>query len=111
MSLKLLKLACALAFMSGSFTAYADCPYPKAPAGVPKGATASETEMVAAMDAFKAYNDDVTSFSACVEQESKGAASMQMKAMQTKKINAAVEELQSKAKEFNEQVRIFKARG
>jgi hypothetical protein len=31
--------------------------------------------------------------------------------MKTKKINAAQEELQAKAKLFNEQVRIFKARG
>jgi len=62
------------------------------------------------MSAFKAYNEEVTSFSACVEQEAKGAASMQVKAMQTKKINTAVDELQAKAKLFNEQVRIFKAR-
>lgn len=97
----------ALAF---ACSAHADCPFPKAPASIPDGKTASQEEMMGAMTAFKAYNDEVTAFSACVEQESKSAASMQMKAMSTKKINAAVDELQAKAKLFNEQVRIFKAR-
>lgn len=36
---------------------------------------------------------------------------MQLKTMQAKKHNAAVAELQDKAKLFNEQVRIFKGRG
>jgi hypothetical protein len=31
--------------------------------------------------------------------------------MQTKKHNAAIDELQAKAKLFNEQVRVFKSRG
>jgi len=35
---------------------------------------------------------------------------MQLKTLQMKKHNAAVDELQSKAKAFNEQVRLFKAR-
>jgi hypothetical protein len=35
---------------------------------------------------------------------------MQLKAMQAKKHNAAVDELQEKTRKFNEQVRIFKAR-
>jgi hypothetical protein len=35
---------------------------------------------------------------------------MQLKSMQAKKHNAAVAELQEKAKQFNEQVRIFKSR-
>jgi len=93
-----------------------DCVFPKAPALMPDGKTASEAEMLAASQAFKAYNDEVTAFGACLEDETKSKAAgtaqlMQMKTMQAKKHNAAVAELQAKAKQFNEQVRIFKARG
>jgi hypothetical protein len=96
-------------------SAQAECAFPKAPATIPDGKTASEAEMVAAMTAFKAYNEEVTAFGTCLDSETKeksaGTAQlMQLKTMQTKKLNAAVAELQSKAKDFNEQVRIFKAR-
>lgn len=116
MNVKSLKLATALLLVSGSFAAHADCVYPKAPASIPDGKTATEEQMVAAMTAFKAYDADVKSYGSCLEQETKDKAAgtaqlMQLKTMQTKKLNAAVEELQSKAKEFNEQVRVFKARG
>ena len=82
---------------------------------MPDGKTASEAEMVDAMQAFKAYNEEVTAFGACLEQETKNKAAgtaqlMQLKTLQTKKHNAAVDELQAKAKLFNEQVRLFKAR-
>lgn len=116
MKLKQIKFTAALALAAFSFSVQADCSYPKAPASVPNGATASEAEMISAMNAFKTYDADVKSFGACLEQETKeksaGTAQlMQLKTMQTKKLNAAVEELQAKAKEFNEQVRVFKARG
>ncbi len=105
-----------LAFASLSLSAQADCTYPKAPASIPDGKTASEAEMVSAMTAFKAYDAEVKAFGACLDEETKQKAAgtaqlMQIKTMQSKKLNAAVEELQSKAKEFNEQVRVFKARG
>jgi hypothetical protein len=99
-----------------SLSAHAECAFPKAPATIPDGKTATEQEMVAAMQAFKAYNDEVNAFGACLEEETKtksaGTAQlMQLKTMQSKKHNAAIEELQAKAKLFNEQVRIFKTRG
>jgi len=105
----------ALVMLVSSFAAHADCAFPKAPATIPDGKTASEAEMVAAMSAFKAYNEEVQAFGACLEGETKMKAAgtaqlMQLKTMQTKKLNAAVEELQAKAKLFNEQVRAFKAR-
>lgn len=116
MKLHALKLATAALLVTGSMAAHADCAYPKAPATIPNGATASEAEMIAAMTAFKNYDADVKAYGACLEQETKDRAAgtaqlMQLKTMQTKKLNAAVDELQAKAKEFNEQVRIFKARG
>lgn len=98
-----------------SGAAQADCAFPKAPATIPDGKSATEAEMVAAMSAFKAYNEEVNAFGQCLEQETKDKAAgtaqlMQLKTMQTKKLNAAVAELQAKAKLFNEQVRAFKSR-
>lgn len=92
-----------------------DCPFPKAPDTVPDGRTASEPEMLAAMQAFKEYNDAVTSFGTCLEEETKRRAAgtaqlLQLKTIQARKHNAALDELQAKARVFNEQVRIYKAR-
>lgn len=114
MSKKVLHIIAALAF-SCAFSAHADCAFPKAPAAIPDGKTASEQDMVAAMTAFKAYNEEVNAFGQCLDQETKDKAAgtaqlMQLKTMQTKKLKTAMDELQAKAKQFNEQVRIFKAR-
>ena len=115
MNRKLLTIGAAFALAFGVATAQAECAFPKAPASIPDGKTASEAEMVAAMNAFKAYNEEVTAFGACLEEETKSKAAgtaqlMQLKTMQTKKHNAAIDELQAKAKLFNEQVKVYKAR-
>ncbi|HEY7639913.1 MAG TPA: hypothetical protein VH814_09330 [Steroidobacteraceae bacterium] len=107
--------AMGIALASFSLAAHADCPYPKAPTVMPDGKTASEAEMLDAMKAFKAYNEEVNAFGACLDEETKTKAAgtvqlMQLKTLQMKKHNAAVDELQTKAKVFNEQVRLFKAR-
>jgi hypothetical protein len=107
--------ALGIALASFSIAAHADCIYPKAPAAMPNGKTASEVEMLEAMKAFRTYNEEVTAFGVCLEQETKTKASgtaqmMQLKTLQMKKHNAAVDELQTTAKVFNEQVRLFKAR-
>jgi hypothetical protein len=107
--------ALGIALASFSLAAHADCVYPKAPAALPDGKNASEAEMLEAMKAFKAYNEEVGAFASCLDQETKNKAAgtaqlMQLKTLQMKKHNAAVDELQSKAKLFNEQVRLFKAR-
>jgi hypothetical protein len=107
-------LAAALAFAACSFQAQAECTYPKAPVSIPNGATASESDMVTAMKAFKVYNEEVTAFGACLDEEAKnagGAQAMAVKTMKAKKVAAAQDELQNNAKAFNEQVRVFKARG
>src|SRR5215510_5227515 len=105
--------ALGIALASFSLAAHADCAYPKAPTAMPDGKTASEAEM---LDAMKAYNEEVTAFGACLDEETKSKAAgtaqlMQLKTLQMKKHNAAVDELQQKAKLFNEQVRIYKTRG
>lgn len=108
-------LSLAIALFACSLAARAECAYPKAPASMPDGKSATEAEMVEAMKTFKAYNDSVTAFIACLEEETKSKSAgsaqlMQLKTLQTKKHNAAVEELQAVAKVFNEQVRLFKTR-
>jgi hypothetical protein len=110
-----LKTTFALMLFACAFSANADCAFPKAPATIPDGKTATEAEMIAAMQAFKQYDADVKAFGECLEEETKSKAAgtaqlMQLKTMQAKKHNAAVAELQEKAKLFNEQVRIFKSR-
>jgi predicted outer membrane protein len=115
MTLKPMQFASVIALSLAGMAAQADCPFPKAPAAIPRGSTASEPEMLAAMEAFKRYKEEVRAFQVCLDEESKekatsGGQTMQFKAMQAKKLAAAVEELESKAKTFNEQVRIYKAK-
>ena len=90
--------------------ALADCAFPKAPQELPDGKSASEDQMKNAMNAFKAYKVELDAFGACLDAEAKESSSMAAKAMQSKKIAAANEEFESKAKAFNEQVRIFKSK-
>ena len=101
--------------------ASADCTYPKAPTGLPDGATATQDEMVEGMKTIKEYNNQVTTYLNCLETEmntrieAAGADAPadqveQIKAIHTKRHNAAVEELESTASRFNEQVKVYKGR-
>jgi peptidoglycan hydrolase CwlO-like protein len=111
MKLKQIKLAAVLSFAALSFQAHAECTYPKAPDTIPDGKTASAPEMLAAINTFKEYNEQVNAFGSCLDEETKKVANMQIKTMKAKKVAAAQEELESRAKLFNEQVRAFKTRG
>ena len=99
--------------------AHAECEYPKPPEAVPNPSSATEAEMIAAMQTFKQYNTDVDSYVSCLEDETKdkikeaGGASaiMQIKAIQAKKKSAATDERQAKVDAFNKAVRAFKAKG
>jgi hypothetical protein len=73
------------------------------------------------MKTIKEYNAAVTSYLECLETEmntrieAAGADAPadqveQIKAIHTKRHNAAVEELESTASRFNEQVKVYKAR-
>lgn len=101
--------------------ANAECLYPKAPAAMPDGATATEQEMIDGMKAVKEYNNQVTAYLSCLDMEMQaridaaGAEApadqiAQIKAIQAKRHNAAVEELEAHAARFNEQVKVYKAR-
>lgn len=99
--------------------AFAECTYPKAPDAMPDPKAATQPEMVAAMASFKQYNADVDAYVACLDEETSakvkeagGAGSiMQIKAIQAKKKNSALDEREAKITSFNKAVREFKARG
>jgi hypothetical protein len=101
--------------------ANAECIYPKAPGNIPDGAHATQDEMVAGMKAVKEYNNQVTAYLSCLEQEMNARLEAagpdapaeqieQIKAIHTKRHNAAVEELEQNANRFNDQVKAFKNR-
>jgi hypothetical protein len=108
----------AIAALSLSLSAAADCIYPKAPAKIPDGKTATKEDMLAAQAAFKQLDADVNAYNACLDQETEARLSeggeqlpkdqvAQIKAIQAKRHNAAVDELQTHADAFNEQVRAY----
>ena len=110
-------LAGLLAFGAAS----AECSYPKSPSGLPDGSTASQDEMVGGMKTIKEYNAAVSAYLECLESEMNTRIEAagtdapaeqveQIKAIHTKRHNAAVEELESTAARFNEQVKVYKGR-
>lgn len=107
-----------------SFQAFADCAPPQPSVSVPDGATATQDEMAAASRAFKQYNADVNTYSACLEGESKKAIealtpkatqATEQKAVTIKneaahKQNAEVDKLTAFADKLKVQIQIYKAR-
>jgi hypothetical protein len=113
-------LAIALtAALSGA--AYADCPYPAAPTNLPDGRTATMEDMLAGQKAVKEYQKAIDVYVACIDKElddkiAAGGDSLKpqqktdLQKMEAQKHNAAVDQEQSVADRFNEQVKAFKAR-
>lgn len=110
-----------LAGLLATAAASAECSYPKAPSGLPDGATATQDQMVEGMKTIKEYNTQVTGYLNCLETEMNTRIEAagpdapadqveQIKAIHNKRHNAAVEELESNAARFNEQVKVYKAR-
>ena len=113
------RLTLALLALAASGAVHATCIYPRAPDRLPDGATATYDEMVAAQKAVKQFNDDINAYNSCLDLEMTNFERSgqfdenrltELRAMQAKKNNAAVDEVQSVADRFNEQLRIFKAR-
>jgi hypothetical protein len=114
-----------LLFAIGSAAhAQADCTYPRAPASIPDGATASKDEMIAGKNEVSRYNNEMTAYLDCIKLEiaaaspkdtskmskdDKAKAAEQEKVL-TQKNNAAVDELQGVVGRFNEQLKIWKAK-
>ena len=113
------RLTLALLALAASGAAQATCIYPRAPDRLPDGSTATYEEMAAAQKAVQQFNDDINAYNACLDLEmvtleKSGAYDAnrmtELRQMQAKKNNAAVDEVQALADRFNEQLRIFKAR-
>jgi hypothetical protein len=100
--------------------AHAACNYPVAPGKFPDGNQASKEEMLTAKSQVVQYNKDMESYLNCIQGEydakvaAETAATPEQKAemarVQDQKHNAAVQELQSVADRFNEQLRVWKAK-
>lgn len=94
------------------------CDYP-ARAKIVSGATATKEEMIASQKSVKTYMAAMDSYLACLEEEEKAARAelvepdektiIEREEMLAKKHNAAVEEMEIVAAEFNDQVRAYKA--
>jgi hypothetical protein len=119
--MKLLPAALAVAIVLAP-AAYADCTYPQAPTQIPDGSTATLKEMITAMQVVKSYNEQMTAYLSCIQLErdsrvaSAGATltkqqKQELEAIEVQKHNAAVDQLQTVANQFNAQVKIFKAKG
>ena len=104
-----------------SAAAYADCPYPAAPDKMPDGATATMQDMLAGQKAVGEYNKSINDYVACIDKEVDDAVAKagdklkpeqkaDMQRIANQKHNAAIDQLQSVADRFNEQVKVFKAK-
>ncbi len=96
------------------------CDYPQR-VGVPDGTTATKEEMIEGQRGIKEYITAMEAYLACIEaaeqetvaniNETDDDAKQQRIGMFNKKYNAAVEEMNLVAEEFNVQVRAYKSRG
>ena len=95
------------------------CEYPQR-VSVPDGATASKEDMIAGQKGVKSYMASMEEYLSCIEaDEAKRVLELgnvdddtkrQQEEMFNKKYNAAVEEMNLVAEEFNMQVRAYKDR-
>jgi hypothetical protein len=101
--------------------AFADCPYPPAPSKIPDGASATLQEMLDGQKAVKDYDAAINTYLSCIDKElsdniAKGGEQLKpeqkadMQKVEAQKHNAAIDQEQSVADRFNEQVKVFKAR-
>jgi len=95
------------------------CDYPQR-ASVPDGATASKDDMIAGQRSVKTYMADMETYLSCIEASEAAAvlelgdqnedSKRQRADLFNKKYNAAVEEMNLVAEEFNMQVRAYRDR-
>ena len=121
-------IAIAATAVLSAATAYADCSYPTPPDHIPDGNTATLQEMVEAQKAVKEYDKAISAYVACIQLERNDAvtklapkpgekptpeqkkATEDLERVEVQKHNAAIDQLQSIADRFNEQVKVYKAK-
>ncbi len=103
----------------GATTAMAACIYPRPPENIPDGATATYEQMVEAQKAIKQFDADISAYNACLDLELQSLVAnpeidegrkQELRVMQAKKNNAAVDDVQAVVDRFNEQLRVFRER-
>jgi hypothetical protein len=118
--MKVSRFVFAAALFAVSVAAHAECVYPKTPDAPPNGTTATEAEMLAGREALMKYQAEVNTYLGCLDKEMQARIAeagdnaeqvKQIKAMNGKKHNAAVEELSARAEQFNHELRAYKNKG
>lgn len=113
-----LKLVCSISVLFGIQSAFA-CEYPdRVP--IPNGTTATKEEMLEGQRGVKAYVETMEAYLECIVEEEKMARAkmedlspeeeQQREDMLTKKYNAAVDEMERLAAQYNVEVQAFRAR-
>ena len=98
-------------------SAWSACNYPKK-IFVPNGTVATEDEMLEGQKAVKQYMVDMNEFLDCLEAETSSAVTegedpqitVERETIRSKRHNAAVDEMETVASDYNEAVRAYKAR-
>ena len=119
--MKIRLLSCLLLLGACGLAQAVDCTYPRTPTKVPDGNSATQQEMMAGMAEVKEYNAQVTAYLACLDEkmnadiasagtEATPEVIAQIKSINAKRHNAAIEALESHAARFNQEVRTFKSR-
>ena len=107
-----------LALALTASVAEAACEYP-AKVDIPNGTQATQDEMIAGQRAIKGYMESMNAYLDCIDEETRAAieegeapeVTAERERLLAQKHNAAVDEMETLAAEFNAQVRAYKARG
>ena len=105
----------------GSGLTWAECERAEAP-GIPDGSKASEQEMIEGQQNLKQYMAATETYLTCIDDQEKAAMEVEAKATEpapeeerveraaahTSAYNEAVQELEAKAAEFNEQLKAYR---
>jgi hypothetical protein len=106
-----------LAHVALATAAVADCVLPKAPPATPSGASATAAQMEAARVALERYQKGIKDYLGCKEQDTKVRiaglgtnveAIRQIKMLEEKRTKGLQDEIQTRADEFDEQLRAYK---
>ena len=118
-----MKALLAMGFIAALATSplHADCSYPAAPDKLPDGASATLEEMLSGQKAVNSYQKAINDYISCIDKDLddriakagdklKPEQKVDMQKIEAQKHNAAVDQMQSVADRFNEQVKVYKAR-
>ena len=114
----LIKFACFVSLAFGMQSAFS-CEYPER-VPIPNGTTATKDEMLEGQRGVKAYVENMEAYLECIVEEEKRARNaiedldaeqeQQREDMLNKKYNAAVDEMERTAAQFNVEVQAYRAK-